>query len=59
MRAISVISWLTGSHLIEVHVLHAHIFHHRCLLVNVGRDHSKCRAALFKHACAEGEMKNI
>lgn len=40
-----------------MHVLHAHIFHHRCLLVNVGRDHSKCRAALFKHAYADREMK--
>lgn len=40
-----------GLNLIEMNVLHAHILHHGCLLIDVGCDHTKRRAALTKHSC--------
>lgn len=49
-----------GLNLIEVNVLHAHILHHGYLLINVGCDHTKCRAALPEHSCQkEGIVSRI
>lgn len=40
----------TDIHLIEVNILHPHIFHHRRFFINVWCDHSERWTALFKHA---------
>lgn len=49
-----------GTHLVEVDVLHAHVFHHGGLLVYVRGDHPEGRAALSEHACrpeSRGEVR--
>lgn len=37
--------------LIKVNVLHAHVLHHGCLLVDVRCNHTKCTTALPEHSC--------